>query len=1104
MTTPLGTYSFLPWMRQGIAGRIDAADLDEAVAARASVHLDLKVSGEPVEGETVVEAPLPRDVELFGPGDVVGIDPRAIVRTEPRHWITNFEPNLLAAIEFYDEDFPWRYTPAAPDATGLRLRPWIALVVLAEGEFTEAANVAEGSRPFVTVGDFAGFPPAEDLWAWAHVHVNRSLAGSDAEFVSTDMGAVLPRMQAVLDENPDLAFSRIVCPRRLAENVGYHAFLVPVFESGRLAALHEDPAGAPHATFSAWAPYTDRAAASSMPYYHRWFFRTGAQGDFEQLVRLLRPKPVDTRVGTRDIDVRRPGSDVPGITDPDLGGVLKLGGALRVPRANLTPEELAEIDREEHWDDPYPDPFQRGLASFVNLADEYAAHPAEEANAATGLGRGVEEDPDPLVTAPLYGRWHALTQRLLVDRDGDPVSPDDNWVHHLNLDPRHRVAAGFGTRVVQDSQEELMSAAWEQVGDVLAANARIRAAQLAREAARIWYDRHLRPMLRADPGRAFTLTSPVHARVLDGGVTVRHLRSASLLAPVVTSAPLRRLTRPGARIVRALPFDETRRPQDLVTRINDGEVTAAPPKTAPAGAPSVESIADEIGPDGVPPAVRDALRERPWLAYLPYALAAVVVLLALLLLSIGIAIVVAVVAVAGAVALHRLLARWASAARAAHALDEAELTPAAVDALPHSPDFVLTEPGSAFTPRFDGTDSPEAVRLKTALRDWAGMAQASAAAGKAPEPMPLALQATTEVVVGRLDPDLTIPRRALHGIALPPRITAELGERFAEVMAYPVIDLPMYAPLAEISPELFLPNLNLIEANSITLLETNQAFIEAYMVGVNHEFARELLWREYPTDQRGSPFRQFWDARTRLGAAAEDLHDIPELHTWAATSQLGDHDAREVPGESEQEVVVAIRGELLKKYPTAVIYAQRARWQRKPDGSIDPAQERELEELTAAEEDAPPPTKLRTPLYEAKLEPDIYLFGFDLTAEEARGGTGEDPADDPGWFFVVKERPGEPRFGFDVDRTGPLQTFNDVSWEDALPGGAPGAHVAASSLATVALEGLGAGDEEKADQHADDVKVAVAAPSAARWAYILFQAPVMVAVHGAEMLGRPS
>ena len=41
-------------------------------------------------------------------------------------------------------------------------------------------------------------------------------------------------------------------------------------------------------------------------------------------------------------------------------------------------------------------------------------------------------------------------------------------------------------------------------------------------------------------------------------------------------------------------------------------------------------------------------------------------------------------------------------------------------------------------------------------------------------------------------------------------------------MAYPVFDLPMYRPLADLSAELLIPNVNLIESNSITLLETNQ------------------------------------------------------------------------------------------------------------------------------------------------------------------------------------------------------------------------------------------------------------------------------------------
>ena len=72
-------------------------------------------------------------------------------------------------------------------------------------------------------------------------------------------------------------------------------------------------------------------------------FRTGQLGDFEYLVRLLKAKPVDPRVGTRDMDVRKPGLNIPGIMDPALGGILKLGGALRVPLISYTPEQLAEV-----------------------------------------------------------------------------------------------------------------------------------------------------------------------------------------------------------------------------------------------------------------------------------------------------------------------------------------------------------------------------------------------------------------------------------------------------------------------------------------------------------------------------------------------------------------------------------------------------------------------------------------------------------------------------------------------------------------------------------------------------------------------------------------
>ena len=109
-------------------------------------------------------------------------------------------------------------------------------------------------------------------------------------------------------------------------------------------------------------------------------------------------------------------------------------------------------------------------------------------------------------------------------------------------------------------------------------------------------------------------------------------------------------------------------------------------------------------------------------------------------------------------------------------------------------------------------------------------------------------------------------------IAFPRRVAAEIKftfdptwllepEHLVPAMAYPDFDDPMYEKLRDVSSELLLPNLKLIPPNSITLLETNPPFIEAYLTGINFEFGKELLWREYPTDQRGSYFRQFWDTR---------------------------------------------------------------------------------------------------------------------------------------------------------------------------------------------------------------------------------------------------
>jgi len=1122
MSDQIGVYSFLPWLRHGLANRIDPASTSIAGRSRATFHIRLRAIGQALEGAPLSET-ITRDVELYGPGDIIGIERRAIIKTEPRPLVTNFEPNYLPYIDFYDEDFPWRYTPETP--SNHRLRPWIMLVVLKESEFEDGVRTADNPLPYIVVSAAnAIFPPIDQLWAWAHVHINRDLSAAPTEITSNDMNAVLPKFESALQSNPDIAYSRILCPRKLDVSSTYHAFLIPVFESGRLAGLGLDPAGTPAVNHGAWEPNSSRPQPDHFPYYYRWTFQTGTVGDFEYLVRLLEPQPVDSRVGRRDIDVQAPGMNLRGISDDELGGVLRLGGALRVPLAALSPDELAAFNRYEQWDqNPYPHPFQSDLAAFLNLADDYSQKQVSDAHNDTSYDTTIPDpdnpgtminDPDPLITPPIYGRWHAMVERVLTQRDGSPAPQNQNWVHQLNLDPRHRVAANFGAEVVQQNQEIYMRAAWEQIGDVLAANRRIRLAQFARYASMRWYERSLLA-LQANPQtrrRALVMTMPVQRRVITQGLTVFQQVKQSIVPRALMTSEARRMMAPRGRLMTSLPFTVGANASNLIDRVNRGEVTANPPKPPLDGAPTLDELADAIQPPAgaVPPWVVVLLHRFPNLRAIILIMLLALVVLLLFLPILAIIIIPAFVALAW---FYYKLGEWQRLLRPSESLREDNQKPEVVDRLPKSPDFRIIERGDSFRPTFGASDSAEATAYKTALKDAYALINASktVAAPLRPSRKVLNLEQITTTLVTSINPAVTIPRHVYSGIFIPPRVREQIGERFVEAMAYPVIDQPMYEPLVKKSKDNFLPNLNFIQQNSISLLETNQAFIEAYMVGLNHEFARELLWREYVTDQRGSYFRQFWDVTGYLHGSAEDpevlrekLRDIPPLHRWSKFSRLGDHDNRETGGANEEEIVLVIRGELLKKYPTAVIYAHRAKWQRKADGTIDNTVERQLDDAGVALAENPPRDKVKTPLYEAKVDPDIYFFGFDLTVEAAIGGTGENETDDPGWFFVIKERPGEPRFGLDIGTADHIYVWNDLAWGNLVPDAQAGDYIQITSATpTITLEALPSTENEKIDQAADDQSVRWHRDTnAAEVAYILYQAPVMVAVHASEMIPR--
>jgi len=1128
----IATYSFLPYLRQGLANSLKSAgDVRATFTVKLDVHGDSKSA--PVDD---------KNVAVYGPGDIVGLDARTVVKTDPLNWITNFEANYLAYIDFYDEDLPWRYTPVP--AAGQRLNPWIALVVLAEGEFDEGQKLVDRPLSFFKLKSAAVrdnfFPKKDQLWAWAHVHYNGDLTSAPGAILEDQPAAVnasLDKLEAALGHNPDLAYSRLVCPRKLKPSTSYHAFIIPAYESGRLAGTGAGAAVIASAKLKiAW-----EGADLEFPYYYRWKFNTGTVGDFEYLVRLLKPKVADSRVGRRVMNMTRPEANLIWTEDLDhpLGGILRLGGALKVPKEALTDEEITKTEKFDHWaTKKFPElhPFQLQLAGFLNLADDYNLLSSKTANTDaknnSGLDLDPNEDSDPLITPPIYGRWHAMVERVYKDRSGSRIDNNYNWVNELNLDPRFRVAAHFGTRVVQANQEDYMQAAWEQIGDVLSANRQIRFGQFAILAGSALYLKHLTTANNVSASKTMLLTAPMQKRVMLNGSTVFHAVGESVLPNTILSAPMRRIVRPRGRLVarltKQLPAGQAPlRLESVVSKISAGELLPAPPKIFPADLPAVDTVAAQVEPAGLPQFLKDLLRRYSWLPYVPLVLAILLVVLLLLFGASGILLAAGLVAAAGLVYLWRVMTNWSKDLQIADSVKAENQTPQSVDAIPNSPDFHLSTPEANFSPTVGGaTDNANAIRFKDSLKDTYRLLQLVKASIPPARPrLNLELTTVANRILDQIKPEKTVPARIWQYIFLPGWVEEQLpDEGFVEAMAYPKINRAMYEYLKKISDELFLPNVELIEHNSLTLLETNQPFIESYMVGLNHEFARELLWREYPTDQRGSYFRQFWDVTAMLQDPAladksedekrEPYYDIPKLHEWRRKSKLGDHDHRQKPGEPpKEEVVLVIRGELLKKYPTAVVYAHKADWTVNSDTHrVDIHEPRSLYQQAEGDKELPDRHIVKTPLYSAKVDPDIYFFGFDLTVEEAKG---EDEAVTPtlnnaGWFFVIKERPGEPRFGLDIPATdgdnNKLVSWNDLDWSRVVAA-EEGVIDVLNLAAPVKLPATpphsdGSPEEEgQLDQYTDDHKVPWdGAIDSANLAYILYQVPMMVCVHAAEML----
>lgn len=1047
MAIEIGRYQFHSWSRKGIAANIAAAD-DLGAATAPELERALVPIGVALNG-----AGMSKNFALVGPGDIVGINSDMIIRMEPRSWITDHEPNYLSFIEFYDEDFAWRYTPAK--AAGDKLRPWIALLVLEESEFTRSQRKVP--LPGITVTNKAALPPHDETWLWAHVHSNADIPDSEL----SNFEKFLLSLNRTRNDDPDQFYCRLMSGRHLKPNTAYTAFLVPAFETGRLAGLGESPEKieAVKAQQPSWT--TAGGANGEMPVYFEWFFRTGEKVDFEELVKALVPRPMDKRVGIRNMDASRPGFvragnpllEIPATSPPILG----LEGALKSPYTESTkfPNHASSRD------------FQLELQKIVNIT---TTQPADAAK-------------DPIVTVPLYGSRHAkksATDVVTLDIDSD------SWVNDLNRDPRTRVPGGFGTRVMQKNQEKYMREAWRQVERILDANRRIRATMFNMLVA-TKYTRQTFEKLKPEP--LLAITKPVLTKVMGSPTTLYHQLRESRLPEAVVSGTFRRLVRPNGKLVKKLGGKERLDYSSLVQNLNEGKLTASPPRTIPAALPNTKDFAEQIIARK-PPAWKRWLAEHGLLLFL-----VLLVVFAVLAIVTGAFAVFAILTVAAAAgyAYSRTL-RTTDEADAGLLLDPSTQIHA-IEAIPPQPEFAITisdelnPPAATLTT--SGQDSVEARNYRVALNDRARR-MAITIPEKVLEPFDL-MNAQAKVSVA-LNPRRSFPRRLSSIVRFPKYIKVDTPELMFPAMAYPDIADPMYQPLAGISQDLVLPNVKLIPPNTISLLKTNQKFIESYMVGLNHEMGHELLWREYPTDERGSYFRQFWDVNgiIRPKTAEEEAADTPEeiaaqaaklteehkdikpIDTWKRASTLDSHNNRSSTGAKSQ-VVLLIRGDLLKRYPNTLIFAQKA---ITGNAVIDPMIDMDLSEAEFK-------SHLKFPLYKGDLPPDIKFFGFDMTVEQAKGTEplGEF-TDTLGWFFMIQEVPGEPRFGMDLafDPGTDGLSWDDLAWDKF------GADISFVTKGVKPNLGLPAADQN------------LWGADSARMAYILFQKPSMVAVHASEML----
>ena len=199
------------------------------------------------------------------------------------------------------------------------------------------------------------------------------------------------------------------------------------------------------------------------------------------------------------------------------------------------------------------------------------------------------------------------------------------------------------------------------------------------------------------------------------------------------------------------------------------------------------------------------------------------------------------------------------------------------------------------------------------------------------------------------------------------------------------LDRPVWRDVDTAFKEWLLPGVAALPDDSVIAVETNPAFVDALLVGMNSQLVNELRWRNIPVATGCTPLRSFWQRAD--GATGARVDDIVGVADWPQGSDLGGPDHRP-GGIAGRDLVIVVRGRLFLRYPTTVVYLTSAL----------------VGGVASFDTDPPPDAVHLLPTFQGRIGADVTFFGFQ----------GVDPDAIATSWVVFEEPPAGYRFANDT------------------------------------------------------------------------------------------